>query len=74
VALVSPGPPQCTAVVLRIGTWTALAFELAFAPLAFARALRPWLWTGMVLMHLSRILLIDFADLSLGMLMRHLFT
>lgn len=61
-------------VVLRIGTWTALAFELAFAPLALAQALRPWLWAAMVLMHLSLILLVDFADLSLGMLMLHLFT
>ncbi|MGH7169105.1 MAG: DCC1-like thiol-disulfide oxidoreductase family protein [Gemmataceae bacterium] len=60
--------------LLHLGTWTALAFELAFAPLALMPRLRPWLWGMMLLMHLSLILLIDFADLSLGMVMIHLFT
>src|SRR5262249_38704783 len=36
--------------------------------------LRPWLWGLMLLMHLSLILILDFADLSLGMVMIHLFT
>jgi predicted DCC family thiol-disulfide oxidoreductase YuxK len=58
----------------RPATWGALALELAFAPLAlFARA-RPWLWLAMVGMHLTLVVLIDFADLSVGMLMLHLFT
>ncbi|HTU23350.1 MAG TPA: DCC1-like thiol-disulfide oxidoreductase family protein [Gemmataceae bacterium] len=60
--------------LLHLGTWTALAFELAFAPLALLPRLRPWLWGMMLLMHLSLILVIDFADLSLGMVMMHLFT
>ena len=60
--------------ILHLGTWSALALELGFAPLALVRRLRPWLWGLMLLMHLSLIALIDFADLSLGMVMIHLFT
>ncbi len=57
-----------------IGTWTVLALELAFAPLAWVRRLRPWLWGLMLLLQLSLIPLLDFADLSLGMVLLHLFT
>lgn len=60
--------------MLRLATWGALLAELSFAPLALIPRLRPWLWGAMVLMHLSLITLLDFADLSLGMLMLHLFT
>jgi predicted DCC family thiol-disulfide oxidoreductase YuxK len=51
-----------------------LALELAFAPLALVPCLRPWLWGTMLLMQLSLLVLIGFADLSLGMVMLHLFT
>jgi predicted DCC family thiol-disulfide oxidoreductase YuxK len=59
---------------LHLGTWAALFLELSFAPLALLRRLRPWLWGAMLLMHLSLIALVNFADLSLGMVMVHLFT
>jgi predicted DCC family thiol-disulfide oxidoreductase YuxK len=62
------------AVLLQVATWGALALELLFAPLALFRKLRPWLWAAMLTMHLGLIALIDFADLSLGMVMLHLFT
>ena len=60
--------------ILRLGTWATLAFELLFAPLALSRRLRPWMWMLGLLMHLGLMALIDFADLSLGMVMLHLFT
>jgi predicted DCC family thiol-disulfide oxidoreductase YuxK len=60
--------------VLRLATWGALLAELSFAPLALVPRLRPWNWGLMVLMHLTLIVLIDFADLSLGMIILHLFT
>ncbi|HYB98716.1 MAG TPA: hypothetical protein VEC57_06225 [Candidatus Limnocylindrales bacterium] len=60
--------------VLGFLTWAALALELLYAPLALIRALRPWLWLGMVLMHLALLMLADFVDLSLAMLMIHFFT
>lgn len=61
-------------IFLQAATWSALIAELSFAPLALFRRLRPWLWGGMLAMHLGLIVLIDFADLSLGMVMLHLFT
>ena len=61
-------------VLTRIATWGALALELLFAPLALLRRVRPWLWLALVGMHLSVITLLDFADLTMGMLMLHLFT
>jgi predicted DCC family thiol-disulfide oxidoreductase YuxK len=60
--------------LLRLATWGAMAFELGFAPLALVRRLRPWLWGGMLCMHLCLIVAINFADLSIGMVMLHLFT
>ena len=62
------------AALLRAATWGALAFEILFAPLALSGRVRPWIWAGGLAMHLSLIVLIDFADLSLGMVMLHLFT
>ena len=60
--------------LLCLATWSGLLLELAFAPLALVARLRPWLWTLMLGLHLTLIVLIDFADLSLGMVMVHLFT
>lgn len=61
-------------VLLNLATWGALVLELSFAPLVIFRRIRPWLWATMLAMHLGLIVLIDFADLSLGMVMLHLFT
>lgn len=55
-------------------TWSALALELLFAPLALIRKARPLLWFVMLMMHIGLITLIDFADLSAGMIMLHLFS
>jgi hypothetical protein len=60
--------------LLRLATWAALTLELLFAPLALWRRLRPWIWTLALGMHVGLVALIDFADLSLGMVMLHLFT
>jgi predicted DCC family thiol-disulfide oxidoreductase YuxK len=77
--LARPGPLRAAILslpdgVLRLATWAALALELFFAPMALSRRLRPWIWTMALAMHLGLIALIDFADLSLGMVMLHLFT
>lgn len=61
-------------VVLQALTFGALAFELGFVLLALVARLRPIAWLAMLSMHLLLILLIDFADLSLGMVILHLFT
>lgn len=61
-------------IVLSVATWSALALELLFAPLAIFRRIRPWVWAAMVAMHLGLLLVIDFADLTFGMLLLHAFT
>ncbi|MCU0696677.1 MAG: hypothetical protein MUC96_09125 [Myxococcaceae bacterium] len=61
-------------VMLRVVTWGVLGLELAFAPLACVARLRPWLWATMLALHVGLVVLIDFADLSLGMVLLHLFT
>jgi predicted DCC family thiol-disulfide oxidoreductase YuxK len=61
-------------VLIATATWGVLATELLFAPLALVLRLRPWLWLAMLGMHLGLMSLIDFADLSAGMILLHLFT
>lgn len=60
--------------VLRVATWAALALELTYAAFALFQRARPWIWTAMLAMHLSLMVLIDFADLSFGMVILHFFT
>jgi hypothetical protein len=55
-------------------TWKSLALEILFLPLALWRWTRPLIWLAMVGMHLGIVALVSFADLSIGMLMVHLFT
>jgi predicted DCC family thiol-disulfide oxidoreductase YuxK len=59
---------------LALATWGTLATELLFAPLVLIRRLRPWLWMTMLGMYLGLLVLVNFADLSLGMILIHLFT
>lgn len=59
---------------LRVATWFVLGLELLFAPLALIRILRKWIWLAMLLMHASILFLLDFTDLSLGMIFFHFFT
>lgn len=60
--------------LVRVATWSALALELLFAPLALIRGVRPWIWLAMLGLHAGLLCLVDFADLSLGMMFIHLFT
>ena len=59
--------------VIRLMSYGALSLELSFLPLALIPRIRPWLWLGLLGMHLALIGLIDFADLSFGMVIFHLF-
>ena len=54
--------------------WAVLLLEGLFVPLVVARRTRALAWSGMVALHLAIVAVIDFADLSAGMLMLHLFT
>ena len=59
---------------LQLLTWATLALELLFLPLSFYRTTRLLAWSTMCSLHIGILLLVDFADLSVGMLMVHLFT
>jgi predicted DCC family thiol-disulfide oxidoreductase YuxK len=77
--LARPGPLRdgllaLPPALLRLATWSVLGLEVAFAPLALLRRLRPIVWATMLLLHLSLLILVDFADLSLSMVILHLFT
>ena len=61
-------------IFLKLATWGALALELLFVPLALFRATRPWIWLAMTLLHLGLAVIINFADLTAGMLVLHFFT
>ncbi|MCB0341868.1 MAG: DUF393 domain-containing protein [Pseudobdellovibrionaceae bacterium] len=58
----------------RFLTWSSLALEILFLPLALISKTRPFAWLGIVGMHLGIITTIDFADLTSGVLIVHLFT
>ncbi len=59
--------------VIKLSTWGSLALEVSFVLLCLHRRTRLWVWLATSGMHLGILLLIDFADLSFGMLMFHLF-
>lgn len=59
--------------ITQMLTWSTLALELLYLPLCFFATGRKWTWLAMAAIHLGILLLVDFADLTLGMLMMHLF-
>lgn len=60
--------------LLMAFTYGALLLELLFGFLALFKNIRPWIWMALFLMHVSLLLLLDFADLTFGMILLHLFT
>ena len=77
--LARPGPLRdlflsMPAWVHKTFTYAALALEVLFLPLCLTRATRLVAWTAMLGMHLGLLTLVDFADLTFGMVMLHLFT
>jgi len=62
-----PGP------LLKGLTWFALAGEVAALPLCLMRKGRFVAWAWMLAMHFGIVLVVDFADLTLGMVLVHCF-
>lgn len=60
--------------IIKVLTWGALSAEILFLPLSLLRSTRFIAWLTMIGMHLGILLVVDFADLTLGMMMLHLFT
>lgn len=59
-------------ILLQCITWSILYIELLFAPLAFCKRLRPWLWLSMLIIQFGFLICLNFADLTFPMLMIHL--
>ena len=59
---------------LRALTWTSLGAELLCLPLSVTRRGRSIAWSTLVAMNLGIVFTINFADLTMGMLLLHLFT
>lgn len=59
---------------LKCMTWGVLTLEVSFVVFALFKKARLWIWGSMLLMHLGLLCLIDFADLTLGMIFLHFFT
>lgn len=61
-------------VFLTLLTWTVLYVELLFAPIVLWSRARPWIWLAMLIIQFGFLFLLNFADLTAGMLLFHLFT
>ena len=59
---------------LRVLTWSLMAVELLFAPLALVRRARPILWVAMLVAQVGFLCLLNFADLTIPMLLFHMLT
>jgi len=60
--------------VQRAITWYGLGAELFFPVLAAWRVTRPLAWAAALSLHLGLLVIMDFPELSLGMVMAHWFT
>lgn len=58
----------------QLVTLGILWVEVLFAPLALSARLRPWLWSIMLVVQFGFAFLLNFADLTLAMLLFHFFT
>lgn len=58
----------------QILTWVTLGLEIGFGLLVIFSKTRMFAWFMIMAMHLGILMIVDFADLTLGMMMIHLFT
>ncbi|MBT8344195.1 MAG: DUF393 domain-containing protein [Sulfurovum sp.] len=58
----------------QILTWSALVLEIGFALLVIFSKTRMYAWFMIIAMHLGILIIVDFPDLTLGVIMIHLFT
>jgi len=60
--------------MIKLQTWGILALEIGFLPLCFFPLGRLVVWFLMVGMHLGILMVVNFPDLTLGVLVMHVFT
>jgi len=61
-------------LIRQMITWSALVLEIGFALLVIFSKTRVYAWFMIMAMHLGILLIVDFVDLTLGVIMIHLFT
>jgi len=60
--------------ILKMITWSSLMLEIMFLPFGIFYHTRFWFWCAYILFHVGIVLVVSFTDLTLGVLMIHLFT
>lgn len=60
-------------IFLKIGTWVSLFGEISFLFLGMFKNLRFYYWTFFLLFHIGIIATVNFTDLTLGMIVAHIF-
>jgi hypothetical protein len=76
--LARPGPLRdallrAPAFSLQIATWLALAAELLFLPLSFCLTTRGIAWLALSVLQIAILSFVNFADLTIAMLLAHFF-
>ena len=61
-------------ILLHALTWATLTLEILFGPACVFPKMRRYAWSAMLAIHLALFAAIDFADLTAGMVILHLFT
>ncbi|XWV26337.1 hypothetical protein QJ857_gp0737 [Tupanvirus soda lake] len=61
-------------IIIKFATWFSLAAEILFLPLGVFYHTRKWYWLIFITIHLGILCLINFTDLTLGVIMIHIFT
>lgn len=59
--------------LLQLATWATLALEIGFGALCLFQRTRIFAWFALIAMHLGALTVIDFTDLTFGVLMLHFF-
>lgn len=60
--------------ILQISTWVSLGAEIMFLPFGLFYHTRKWFWLLFLFLHIGILTVINFTDLTLGVLMIHVFT
>jgi len=61
-------------IFLKLATWFSLGLEIAFLPLGMFQYTRMWLWLAYMAFHVGILTMINFTDLTIGVMIIHLFT
>jgi len=61
-------------IVLKLMTWFSLALEISFLIIGLFYYTRPLYWSAYIGFHFSILFLINFSDLTWGLILAHTFT